>query len=300
MKNISNSSPDEINLIDLFYEIYKRKIFFLSIIIFCSLSGLFIGYFSPQEIKTEAIIKIPNSKVVGYFEDAKLLNILNSRNIFEKNNVSYNTLDLFHYEFKLNLLSLNNQKNFLKESIAKNYIMDFSKSVDIQNAKIFNNNKILISEENNNTYKIIFRHPENLNGSTLLNDYIKFTIKKTSTDVTKIIANSLETQFAMLDIKKNFYKGIHQSILTLPTNQKIDIQDQIKILEHQYQIETDMKYIEKKLLLLKMPLNFDVLKTEAITENNEKKTFLVIYFLIGLLIGFFYSLIHVSIKNLKK
>ena len=112
MKNISNSSPDEINLIDLFYEIYKRKIFFLSIIIFCSLSGLFIGYFSPQEIKTEAIIKVPNPKVVAYFEDAKLLDILVKNNI--DNNRSYNTLDLFHYEFKLNILSLNNQKNFLK------------------------------------------------------------------------------------------------------------------------------------------------------------------------------------------
>ena len=176
MKNISNSSPDEINLIDLFYEIYKRKIFFLSIIIFCSLSGLFIGYFSPQEIKTEAIIKVPNPKVVAYFEDAKLLNILVKNNI-DNNNRSYNTLDLFHYEFKLNILSLNNQKNFLKESIAKNYIKDSSKSADIQNAKIFNN-KILISEENNNTYKIIFHYPENLNGATLLNEYIKFTIKK--------------------------------------------------------------------------------------------------------------------------
>lgn len=290
MKNISNSSPDEINLIDLFYEIYKRKIFFLSIIIFCSLSGLFIGYFNPPEIKTEAIIKIPNYKVAAYFEDAELLRILN--------NGSNNTSDLFHYEFKLNLLSLDNQKNFLKESIAKNYIKDFLKSVDIQNAKIFYNNKILISEENNNTYKIIFYYPENLNGTTLLNDYIKFTVKKTSTDVTKIITNLLETQFTMLVAQKNFYKDVLN--LTLPANQKIDIQNQIKILETRNQIEADLKYIENKLLLLKMPLNFDVLKTEGIFVKNGKKNFFVIYFLIGSLIGFFYSLIHVSIKNLKK
>ena len=104
----------------------------------------------------------------------------------------------------------------------------------------------------------------------------------------------------MLDVKKNFYKDNNLLNLTLPTNQKIDIQDQIKILENRYAIDSDLKYIEKKLLLLKMPLNFDVLRTEATLQNNKNKYFLVIYFLIGSLIGFFYSLIHIFIKNLKK
>jgi LPS O-antigen subunit length determinant protein (WzzB/FepE family) len=287
MKNISNSNYSEINLIDLINDFYKKKFFSFSVIIICGLLGCFIGYFAKKELSAEFTIKKPNFKIPEYFDTSN-----HQTEIF---------LDLFHTYFKMNLLSRNNMIKFSKESVAKSYFKNFSKTEDILNYKFLNVDKILLSGEKNNIYKIIFYYPENLDGVTLLNDYVNFIIKKTSVDVSAQIIKLLENEIYFQEFRKNFFNaGEYENKLKLLIDKNSDHSLYEKKVLEILELDFNIKFLNEKLSKINKPLEFDIVEAEAFSNQVPKKNYILIYSLIGSLIGFFYSLIHVFIKYQKK
>jgi LPS O-antigen subunit length determinant protein (WzzB/FepE family) len=255
------------------------------------LLAYFYALLKSPKLETVITLKNPPKQI---FEPYNLFDIDNNNNkIFEQ----------FISDFKLNLLSLDNLENFIEESREFDNFKGYLKSRNISVKQYFSDNKFSEVKEKNIIIpnKYFLNHLKELDGDIFLNKYVEFIKKKTIVE----IKNNLK--LTLLNTINN-----HQEALEIA--KKIQLENPIiKTTNHQYQvtepkalfykgtkvISENLNYLNKRMIKLENDqFNYNIILQKALTLKNP--TSLPLYFVLGLILGSFLSLIIIYLKNILK
>ncbi len=301
-KNNSYLADDEIDLGDIVKSLWKEKILILSISIICGLLGYFYGLSKPQEFKTEIILKNPPIQI---FEPYNLLNNnLNnnnpsnnnlSNNNLSNNNLSNNITGQFISDFKLNLLSLDNVQNFIEESREFDNFKGYLKSKNISVIGEVKEKNIIISN------KYFLNHPKEFDGAIFLNKYVEFIKKKTivefKNNLKLTFLNTINNHQEALKIAKKIQ--LENPIIKTTSQQQLLTEPEALFYKGTKVISENLNYLDKRLIKLENDqFNYNIILQKAITLDNSIS--LPLYFVFGLILGSFLSLVIIYLKNILK
>jgi LPS O-antigen subunit length determinant protein (WzzB/FepE family) len=298
-KNNAYLADDEINLEDLIKSLWREKIIILSISIICGLLGYFYGLSKPQELKTEIILKNPPAQI---FEPYILFNINNNNNNDNNNNNNNNIAGQFISDFKLNFLSLDNVQNFIEESREFDNFKGYLKSRNISVAQYFNHKFGEVTEKNviiPNKY--FLNYSKELDGAVFFNKYAEFIKKKTIAELKNnlklILLNTINNHQEALEIAKKIQLE-NPIIKTLGQLQVVN-EPQPLFYKGTKVISQNLDYLNKRLIKLENDqFNYNIILQKALTLKNP--TSLPLYFVLGLILGSFLSLVIIYLKNILK
>lgn len=290
-KNNTYLVKDEIDLRDLIKKLWKEKILILSISIICSLLSYYYAFLKPQEFKTQIILKDPPPQI---FE---------SYNSFILNNKDKSIFEQFIYEYKLNLLSLDNLQSFLEESREFDNFKGYLKSRNISAKKYFFNTISEVNEKNTIIpNKYLLNHSKELDGAIFLDNYVEFIRKKTIFDLKNnlklVLQNSINENMDALEIAKK----IQLENPITKTNQYSVVTNEKKELFYNGTkvLSENILNLNKKIVKLEND-NFDynIILQKSITVPYNQINFLS-YFAIGLISGLFLSLGIIFLRSILK
>ena len=292
----------EINFNDLLIKCWKEKILILSISIICMILSYLYVYALPQEFKTEITIKNPPEEIFLSYE--RRLNFLNNNNNNNNNNRGH-ILKQFVFDFNLKLLSLDNLERFVEQSTELDDFKEYLKVRKMTSKQYFQNNKFGQFKEKNQiiTNKFFLIFPKELDGSTFLNNYVEFTKNKQIIELENKLKLLINDDIAVLQEALESAKQIN---LENPVLNAIDSRNAVannseflfikgsKILTQEI---THLKKILTNLENNKLDYN-SILDKASVVFVVSKFSFL--YIILGLVFGFFLSLVIVFFKAINK
>jgi len=292
-KNNAYLADDEINLEDLIKSLWKEKILILSISIICGLLGFFYGLSKPQELRTEIILKNPPAQI---FEPYILFN----NNINNNNN---NIAGQFISDFKLNFLSLDNVQNFIEESREFDNFKGYLKSRNISVAQYFNHKFGEVTEKNviiPNKY--FLNYSKELDGAVFFNKYAEFIKKKTIAELKNnlklTILNTINNHQEALEIAKKIQ--LENPIIKTTGQLPLVINEPEPLFYKGTKvISQNLDNLNKRLIKLENDqFNYNIILQKALTLKHIPS--LRLYFVLGLILGSFLSLVIIYLKNILK
>ena len=286
-KNNTYLADDEIDLGNIIKSLWKEKILILSISIICGLVGYFYGLSKPQELRAEITLKNPPTQI---FEPYNLFNI---------NNIA----GQFNSDFKLNLLSLDNVENFMKESREFDNFKGYLKSRNISGKQYFINQKFGEAKDKNTITlnKYFLNHAKELDGAIFLNKYVEFIKKKTivefKNNLKLTLLNTINNHQEALEIAKKIQ--LENPIVKTTSQQQVVNEPEALFYKGTKVISENLNYLNKRLIKLENDqFNYNVILQKALTLKNPIN--LPLYFALGLILGSFLSLIIIYLKNILK
>jgi len=292
-KNNAYLADDEINLEDLIKSLWKEKILILSISIICGLLGFFYGLSKPQELRTEIILKNPPAQI---FEPYILFN----NNINNNNN---NIAGQFISDFKLNFLSLDNVQNFIEESREFDNFKGYLKSRNISVVQLFNNNNFGEVIEKNMIIpnKYFINQSKELDGAIFFNKYAEFIKKKTIAELKNnlklTILNTINNHQEALEIAKKIQ--LENPIIKSTGQLQVVNEPEPLFYKGTKVILQNLDNLNKRLIKLENDqFNYNIILQKPLTLKNP--TNLRLYFVLGLILGSFLSLVIIYLKNILK
>jgi LPS O-antigen subunit length determinant protein (WzzB/FepE family) len=297
-KNNTYLADDEIDLGDIIKSLWREKILILSISIVFGLAGYLYGSFKPEEFKTEIKLKNPPHQLFEPYTRVFTNNYNNN------NNNNNNITGQFISDFKLNFLSLDNLQSFTEESKEFDNFKEYLKSRNISVKKYFKNKIDEVKEKNliiPNKYFLVFT--KELEGDIFLNNYAKFTIKKTVFIMKKNLKLSIENQITIFEnsLEKAKLINLENPILNL-TNQRAQVVNEPEDLFYKGSKILSQDIIHLKRLLIKLEndqFNFDFILDKPVNLPVKKMSNLA-FFGIGLTLGIFLSLVIIFFKSILK
>ena len=274
---------DEIDLRDFIKKLCKEKILILSISIICGLLGYFYGLSKSQELKTEITVKNPHIQ------------------IFEPYNLSNNNIvGQFTSDFRLNFLSLDNVQNFIEESREFDNFKGYLKSINISANEYFANKFGEVKEKNiiiPNKYFI--NHTKEFDGAIFFNKYVEFIKKKTIVELKNnlklTLLNSIHDHQEALEIAKK----IQLENPIIKTTQQAVNEPEALFYKGTKVISENLNNLNKRLIKLENDqFNYNAVLQKALTLDNS--TNLSLYFVLGLILGSFLSLVIIYLKSILK
>jgi hypothetical protein len=245
-----------------------------------------LGYFyASLEFKTEITLKNPPTQIFEPY------NLFNNNNIAEKF-ISY---------FKLNLLSLDNVENFIEESREFDNFKGYLKSRNISAKQYFFAQKFGEKKEKNIIIpnKYLLNRSKELDGDIFLNKYVEFIKKKTifelKNNLKLTILNAINYHQEALEIAKKIQLE-NPYVLTKNQGQLINEPESI-LYKGTKVISENLNNLNKRLIKLENDqFNYNVILQKALKNPIN----LPLYFLLGLILGSFLSLIIIYLKNILK
>ena len=290
-KNNTYLADDEIDLGNIIKSLWKEKILILSVSIICGLVGYFYASLKAKEFKTEITLKNPPTQI---FEPYNLFNNNNNNNIAGQ----------FISDFKLNLLSLDNVQNFIEESREFDNFKGYLKSRNISVEQHFIDYKFSEVKEKNiiipNKYSL--NHSKELDGVIFLNKYVEFIKKKTivefKNNFKSTLLNTINNHQEALEIAKKIQLE-NPIIKTTTSQQQVVNEPEALFYKGTKVISENLNYLNKRLIKLENDqFNYNVILQKALTLKNPIN--LSLYFVLGLILGSFLSLIIIYLKNILK
>ena len=229
MKTKIHYTEVELFFKDFYKELWTKKILILSISVACSLLlYLFSSYRLEQndKQKIEFWIENPPAHLFALYEKFSI-QYYNCSQDSSQNCSNINLNKEFMNIFKKNLLNLNNLESFVEKGEEFQDFKEFLNSRNITILQYFQDNRLQnVNKRNKNIVNNYFLFlPKKLNGSTLLNNYIKFTQKNTTIELKKylklIIEDEIKIHRDALKIAKVI--GLQNSIQFEP-NSKMKIE----------------------------------------------------------------------------
>jgi len=281
------TSIDEISVLAILQNFWKNKVLILIISLFFScVFGLLTYYYEinkPRLVKTELVLKSDIEEIKSHFKKPLLFY---SQEIDLKN-------------FRFDLVSSANVLYFFQQN--NNKFRDFEVYLEQSNISAKDYFSMNFKSRGHSYY---LQHPEQLNGELFLKEYLIFLFKQLQLDFINDVKRKI-----LSDIL-NYEKHI-KFLNKIDTNKNITRSDKIFIMQDHKSIvnklSVDRDIINLKVSILKELLThldtftFDFeliieLKSSNATNAKSPKNFA----LIGLMFGFFLSLIIVFFKNLIK
>jgi LPS O-antigen subunit length determinant protein (WzzB/FepE family) len=301
-KNNTYLADDEIDLADLIKSLWREKILILSISIICGLAGYLYASFQPQEFKTEIQLKNPPTQI---FEPYNLFNInlSISNNNNKNNNNNNNIVEQFISDFKLNLLSLDNVQKFIEESREFDNFKGYLKSRNISANEYFVNKIGEVKEKNiiiPNKYFI--NHTKEFDGAIFLNKYVEFIKKKTidqlKNNLKLTLLNIINNHQEALEIAKKIQ--LENPIIKTTSQQQVVNEPDALFYKGTKVISENLNYLNKRLIKLENDkFDFNIILQKSITSYKNSMS-LSLYFIIGLILGLFLSLVIIFLKDFFK
>jgi LPS O-antigen subunit length determinant protein (WzzB/FepE family) len=279
-------NKNEIEFISLVQNIWKKKLFILSMCVFFFIIGFFYNLFLLKKYQTDLTLKpffrshlVSFSSIINYFG-----------NDFSSKGSNHFSSVIFELEndFNVNLISRSNFISFINQSNDEKLKKNLHK-ITIKNFK--------------DIYSIYYY--EGVDGEKILKDYILFTkenlIKETRKNLNFIFAqveNDLLIEQGLLIKKKNLISQNKTSNLNSKKAEENFEKLSFPLLNSNTQkIDLDFLYLKKRELdnykIDVVPFYESSLQTKLISG-----TFKILYPIIGLLFGFFASLIIIFSRNI--
>ena len=293
-KNNTYLADDEIDLGNIIKSLWKEKILILSISIICGLLSYFYALSKPTELRVEITLKNPPTQI---FEPYNLFNVNNN------NNNNNNIAGQFISDFKLNLLSLDNVENFIKESREFDNFKGYLKSRNISVEQHFIDYKFGEVKEKNiiilNKYSL--NHSKELDGAIFLNKYVEFIKKKTivefKNNLKLTLLNTINNHQEALEIAKKIQ--LENPIIKTTNQGQVVNEPEALFYKGTKVISENLNYLNKRLIKLENDqFNYNIISQKALTLKNPIN--LPLYFALGLILGSLLSLIIIYLKNIIK
>lgn len=283
-KNMSYSPNNEIDLGVFLRILWKDKFLVLLISIIFVLAGYLYGFLQPQKQKTQIAIKDPPIQ------------------LFERYSIVGSSTNLrmqFTSNFIVNFLSIDNLEMFADKSTEFN---NFKASLKTKYTTSHDYLSIQISDKKNeirdneilNKFFLIF--PKELDGTSFLNNYAEFTKNKTITEFKNLLELSIQSQTIgveqALEIAKIIKNEDPSMYLGYPETSSILFNRGSKVLFQ------DLGNLKRLLAVLKddqFSYNFIINKATNISNVSKPHSQ---YYIGGLFIGFFLSLVIVFFKSI--
>jgi LPS O-antigen subunit length determinant protein (WzzB/FepE family) len=297
-KNNTYLADDEIDLVELIKSLWKEKILILSISIICALFGYLFASFYLQKFKTEIKLKNPPTQL---FETYSFL--INNNN---NNNNNNKIVEQFISDFKLNFLSLDNVESFVEESRDLDNFKRYLKSKNITVKKYFKDRLGEAKEKNIiilNKYILVFEK-KYLDGDIFFTNYAEYIKKKTITESKKNIKLMIENKIYSYeqDLENAKLINLENPILI----KSLNVQTQA-FYEPEASFYKGSKVLTQNIIHLKKLLqklendefNYNAISDKASSPELYNLSASLI-FLLGLISGFFLSLVIIFFKNTLK
>jgi LPS O-antigen subunit length determinant protein (WzzB/FepE family) len=317
-KNNSYLADDEIDLGSIIKSLWKEKILILSVSIICGLVGYFYGLSKPQGLRAEITLKNPPVQI---FEPYNLFNINinnnnNNNNNINNNNINNNNNNInnnninnndiagqFISDLKLNLLSLDNLENFIEESGEFDNFKGYLKSRNISVKQYFIDKKYGEVKEKNIIIpnKYFLNYSKELDGAIFLNKYVDFIKEKTivefKNNLKLTILNSINNHQEALEIAKKIQLEV--PIIKTTNQQQLVNEPEALFYKGTKVITENLNYLNKRLIKLENDqFNYNIILQKTLTLKDPIN--LPLYFVLGLILGSFLSLIIICLKNILK
>lgn len=310
---IKDDDLELINFEQIFSVVRANILFILITTIIFGFIGFVYAKKQPSIFLAEVKINFPTQEKFEIFSDQKFEKMLVSDAFLAvnsgENSKSLSISTYFAQIFDRELRSNRNLLNFFNKS--KNY-EEYKNYIEINNqlAKSVLQNSIKKLNEKKNEqidYLYTFAFNENLNGEDFLNEYASYTFKKTFEKLKITIAQNLDNKIIKLETAVEYADTLdHKSIITnFPDKRFIfNLNPDVAYIE-QYPFILGVKILNlkiknakfKKKYLDQFVLNFNPLLDPSYIKSKKKISVKKITTL-GLLVGFFISLILVYIKTL--
>jgi LPS O-antigen subunit length determinant protein (WzzB/FepE family) len=303
-KNNIYLPDDEIDIVSIFRVLWKNKILILIVSFLFCISAYLYAYNSPLKYKEIIIIKDPEEK---QFEILTKIYLKNSLHNFSdrKNNQrisSQFTQEIstkFKEEFDNNILNLDNLAHFVEQSKKFDNFKEFLKKENITIKEYFNyKNFVTINKKNDalkkETILSVFM-PYHKYDNFFFDDYVEFIKNKTVKNFKDNLNREIEYSIKLWDISLQLAEHAN---LESPTKNQSIFPDDTKFLLGTSIIK---KIIEDKKKLAAELANYQLNYNPIIDKSNLiifSKS-LTLYAFVGLVLGFFLSLIIIFIKNIK-
>jgi LPS O-antigen subunit length determinant protein (WzzB/FepE family) len=292
-KNNPYLADDEIDLGDLLRTFWREKILILSISIIFGLAGYLYAITQLQELKTEITLKNPPVQIFEPY------NLFNNNNINNINNIA----GQFISDLKLNLLSLDNLENFIEESGEFDNFKGYLKSRNISVKQYFIDKKYGEVKEKNIIIpdKYFLNYSKELDGAIFLNKYVEFIKEKTivefKNNLKLTILNSINNHQEALEIAKKIQ--LETPIIKTTNQQQLVNQPEELFYKGTKVITENLNYLNKRLIKLENDqFNYNIILQKTLTLKDPIN--LPLYFVLGLILGSFLSLIIIYLKNILK
>jgi hypothetical protein len=251
----------------------------------------------PQEFISQITIKNPPTQI---FETYSLFNI----NIINNNNNNNNNNNIalqFTLDFKLNFLSLDNLQSFVEESRDFDNFKGYLKSRNISAKEYFVDNFGEVKEKNiiiPNKYFI--NHTKELDGAIFLNKYVEFINKKIIVEFKNLLKltllNTINNHLEALEIAKKVQ--LENPIVATSRQQQVVVEPEALFYKGTKVLSGNLNHLNERLIKLENEqFNYNII-LEVLTLKNQKS--LSLYFVFGLILGLFLSLVIIYLKNILK
>ena len=305
-KNNIYLPDDEIDIVSIFRVLWKNKILILIVSFLFCISAYLYAYNSPLKYKEIIIIKDPEEK---QFEILTKIYLKNSLHNFSdrKNNQrisSQFTQEIstkFKEEFDNNILNLDNLAHFVEQSKKFDNFKEFLKKENITIKEYFNyKNFVTINKKNDplkkETILSVFM-PYHKYDNFFFDDYVEFIKNKTVKNFKDNLNREIEYSIKLWDISLQLAE--HANLESPSKNQSIFFDDTKFLLGTSIikKIIEDKKKLAAELANYQLNLNYNPIidKSNSIIFSKS----LTLYAFVGLVLGFFLSLIIIFIKNIK-
>lgn len=311
--NIRSKKQSEVDLTYILKELFIHKVIIIIFSVTFALGGIFFfinseNYKNPK-FKTIVYIKTFPSTQFQIFEKAakdyeilidKKENFINDKNFI-------NWFNRYDYDFNLNILSSDNLEKFVKE---KNDINEFKDFLDTKKltAKQYFENRIVNELEKkkviSNKYYLIYHSV--LDGPKFLNEYIDYIKKITLSDYKKDLENILNAIINNLELNLKIANKIslEKPILLGDPEQfrsQLITEPQEKYYSGTLVLKEQILYYKSLIQQLNSnDFNYEVILDSSSTPVLIDNANIKVYFILGLLAGFFSSLVFIYLKKILK
>jgi LPS O-antigen subunit length determinant protein (WzzB/FepE family) len=288
----------EINLFDLIKKLLTEKVLILSFSIIFGLVFYIYASFQSQIFKTQIVIEDVPSQLFEHYNF-----------LFKSNQIKGQKLEeQYNNGFKSKLLSKDNLKIFLKESVEFDNFAEYLKLRNISIKKFFTNfNLNYVYEDKDkkvdilsNKYYLVFT--EELDGVIFLNNYVEFTKKKTVKEFKEKLKLSIKNRI-------NHYEQAFELAKLLNLENPVVISKNIQISNYDMQdlyyhgskvLGEEIIYLKKLLIKLdNEQFNYDIFVEKAShSEMISNPRILFVFF--GILFGILLSIVIIIFKSALK
>lgn len=311
--NIRSKKQSEVDLTYILKELFIHKVIIIIFSVTFALGGIFFfinseNYKNPKFKTTVYIKSFPSTQFQIFEKAAKDYEILIDKKenfINDKNFINW--FNRYDYDFNLNILSSDNLEKFVKE---KNDINEFKDFLDTKKltAKQYFENRIVNELEKkkviSNKYYLIYHSV--LDGPKFLNEYIDYIKKITLSDYKKDLENILNAIINNLELNLKIANKIslEKPILLGDPEQfrsQLITEPQEKYYSGTLVLKEQILYYKSLIQQLNSnDFNYEVILDSSSTPVLIDNANIKVYFILGLLAGFFSSLVFIYLKKILK
>lgn len=303
-KNNIYLSDDEIDIVSIFRVLWKDKILILIVSFLFCISAYLYAYNSPLKYKEIIIIKDPEEKQFEILTKVYLENSLYNFNDRKNNQrissqFTQEVSTKFKEEFDNNILNLDNLAHFVEQSKKFDNFKEFLKKENITIKEYFNYKNFVTTKKKNDPFKnktiLSVFMPYQKHDNFFFDDYVEFIKNKTMKNFKDNLNREIEYSIKLWDISLQLAEYAN---LESPSKNESIFLDDTKFLLGTSIIK---KIIEDKKKLATELANYQLNYNPIIDKSNLiifSKS-LTLYAFVGLVLGFFLSLIIIFIKNIK-